>query len=183
MNTTVVQRLLEQRLHLVGLHLGVNQTQTGQEGLLRGGQAHQGAHGLVVGAVGAPAQQHRHLGVGVGEVVVDVAQLVVGGFVPLGVGLHAHQAAHVLVEVHVPGRGVVVLLVVGALGQRVEAGLARRTRPAAPGSPGSGRSARPAAPATRRPFLASTGSRSRPFTSTMALQSWPQRLGSQEAGR
>ena len=45
----------------------------------------------------------------------------VRGLVPLGVGFHAHQAAQVVVQVQVPGRGVVVLLVAGVLGQRVQA--------------------------------------------------------------
>ena len=116
----VVQGLLEELLDLV--HFGVRRREppVHQELPLGGGKADHRADGLVVCPVGAVTQHERHVGVAVGHEVIDVPQLVVHRLVPIGVGLHAHQRADVGVHVHVPRRGVSVLLVVGAGLERVE---------------------------------------------------------------
>ncbi len=81
------------------------------------------------GAVRPFAQQERHLGSAVRQEVVDVAELVVRGAEPPFVGLDAHQRAHVLVVVDVPGGGVGVLLARQPRRNRVEvAGLPERRR-------------------------------------------------------
>ncbi len=117
----VVERLAQERLDRVWrLDVLGEQADALQEARLERREPHQAADGLVVGAVGAAAQHRRHLGTRVGKVIVDVAQLVVRRLVPVGVGLHRHQRAHVALEVDVPGAGVGVLLVGRVQRQRVE---------------------------------------------------------------
>ena len=52
-----------------------------------------------------PAAQHqRNRRLRITKIVIHMSEFVVGGLVPLGVRLNAHQRAHIVVEVEVPRR-------------------------------------------------------------------------------
>ncbi len=112
-----------------------------------------------------------------------MAEFVVGGFVPFGIGFYAHQAAHIVFQIHVPGRSMVIFFVFGiwlARGINLDLvvkgfGQCRETQALV-------KAFGLFAPAIRRLSVFSWASKLIPFTSTMLLQSWPQRLGNQCAG-
>src|SRR6185436_465808 len=77
----VVERLFQEHLHLVNLHILWSQTAPLEEGLLRRGKSHQASHSLVIGSIRSIAEKQRNLRVAVGKIVIDMAQLVMGGLI------------------------------------------------------------------------------------------------------
>ncbi len=123
-----LQGIVQQHLHLVGLVVRRQHARGLEVRDLPRGHGDELAHALVEAGVGAVPQEGRHLGPGVAHEVVAVAQLVVDGLEPLGVGLHAHEGADVVVQIQVPAGGVGVLLAGVAGLHGVEVGLGPEAR-------------------------------------------------------
>ena len=122
-----VERGLQERARGLRLLPLPDDAQLAQVGRLLAGQAREFADGLVEGAVGARTQQKGHVGAGVGQIVVEVPEFVVGRAEPLLVGLDAHERTDVRLAVDVPGRRVAILLARRRAVHRIQVGFPPET--------------------------------------------------------
>src|SRR5262249_29653199 len=86
-------------------------------------QADQVTDPLMERAIGPGAEQVRHAGRRIADIIINMTELMVRRGKPTAVGLDRHQAPDVVTQVDVPGAGVAVLLAAGPRVGWVEVGL------------------------------------------------------------